>query len=105
MAYHNRLDDVELCLGALLCGGVLCIYDGSPSYPNLNVQWRFASDKSIVHFGHGASFFIESMKNDLQDINENRLPKLKSIGSTGSPLQKKHFIGYKKDYLEPKLFL
>ena len=34
-------------LGALLCGGVLCIYDGSPSYPNLNVQWRFASDKSI----------------------------------------------------------
>ena len=46
-------------LGALLCGGVLCIYDGSPSYPNLKVQWRFASDKSIVHFGHGASFFMK----------------------------------------------
>ena len=83
-------------LGALLCGGVLCIYDGSPSYPNLKVQWRFASDKSIVHFGHGASFFIESMKNDLQDINENRLPKLKSIGSTGSPLSKEAFYWLQK---------
>ena len=83
-------------LGALLCGGVLCIYDGSPSYPNLKVQWRYASDKSIVHFGHGASFFIESMKNDLQDINENRLPNLKSIGSTGSPLSEEAFYWLQK---------
>ena len=83
-------------LGALLCGGVLCIYDGSPSYPNLNVQWRFASDKSIVHFGHGASFFIESMKKDLQYVNENRFPKLKSIGSTGSPLSDEAFYWLQK---------
>ena len=83
-------------LGALLCGGVLCIYDGSPNYPDLGVQWRFASDKSIVHFGHGASFFIESMKNDLQDISENRLPKLKSIGSTGSPLSEEAFYWLQK---------
>ena len=60
------------------------------------VQWRFASDKSIVHFGHGASFFIESMKNDLQDISENRLPKLKSIGSTGSPLSEEAFYWLQK---------
>ena len=83
-------------LGALLCGGVLCIYDGSPSYPNLEVQWRFASEKSIIHFGHGASFFIESMKKDLKDINENRLPNLKSIGSTGSPLSEEAFYWLQK---------
>lgn len=83
-------------LGALLCGGVLCIYDGSPSYPNLEIQWRFASEKSIVHFGHGASFFIESMKKDLQYINENRFPKLKSIGSTGSPLSEEAFYWLQK---------
>ena len=83
-------------LGALLCGGVLCIYDGSPNYPDLGVQWRFASDKSIVHFGHGASFFIESMKKDLQYVNENRFPKLKSIGSTGSPLSDEAFYWLQK---------
>ena len=83
-------------LGALLCGGVLCIYDGSPNYPDLGVQWRFASDKFIDHFGHGASFFIESMKNDLKDINENKLPKLKSIGSTGSPLSEEAFYWLQK---------
>ena len=83
-------------LGALLCGGVLCIYDGSPNYPDLGVQWRFASDKFIDHFGHGASFFIESMKNDLKDISENKLPKLKSIGSTGSPLSEEAFYWLQK---------
>ena len=83
-------------LGALLCGGVLCIYGGSPNYPDLGVQWRFASDKFIDHFGHGASFFIESMKNDLKDINENKLPKLKSIGSTGSPLSEEAFYWLQK---------
>ena len=83
-------------LGALLCGGVLCIYDGSPNYPDLGAQWRFASDKSINHFGHGASFFIESMKNNLKEINKNKFPKLKSIGSTGSPLSKETFYWLQK---------
>ena len=78
-------------LGALLCGGVLCIYDGSPNYPDLGAQWRFALDKSVNHFGHGASFFIESMKNNLKEINKNKFPKLKSIGSTGSSLSEETF--------------
>tara|TARA_X000001036_G_scaffold439219_1_gene489550 strand:+ start:332 stop:2254 length:1923 start_codon:yes stop_codon:yes gene_type:complete len=83
-------------LGALLCGGVLCIYDGSPNYPDLGVQWRFASEKSIDHFGHGASFFIECMKNNLKDIDNNKLTKLKSVGSTGSPLSKEAFYWLQK---------
>lgn len=90
-------------LGALLCGGVLCIYDGSPNYPDLGVQWRFASDKSIDHFGHGASFFIESMKNRLKDINKNNLIKLKSIGSTGSPLSKEAFSWLQKKLPEVQI--
>ena len=90
-------------LGTLLCGGVLCIYDGSPNYPDLGVQWRFASDKSIDHFGHGASFFIESMKNRLKDINKNNLIKLKSIGSTGSPLSKEAFSWLQKKLPEVQI--
>ena len=39
-------------LGSLLCGGILCIYDGAANYPDLGTQWRFAKEAKINHFGN-----------------------------------------------------
>lgn len=74
-------------LASLAAGATLCIYDGSLSYPNLNVGWEFALNNKIDHFGVGAPFYIACAKADLE------LPEIpfKTIGSTGSPLPPETF--------------
>ena len=79
-------------LGALLCKAVLCIYDGAPNYPDSEAQWRFAAEKEIHHFGHGAPFFIQSEKANLKTVSTASLTHLKTLGSTGAPLTKQAFL-------------
>ena len=79
-------------LGSLLCGGILCIYDGAANYPDLGAQWRFAKEAKINHFGNGAPLYIQCMKQDTEDVNKLYLKDLKTIGSTGSPLSKDAFL-------------
>ena len=79
-------------LGAILCGAILCLYDGSPNFPEIGVQWRFAKDAEINHFGNGSELFIASMKKNIKDVNYNHLSFLKTIGATGSPLSEDAFI-------------
>jgi len=79
-------------LGSFLCGGILCIYDGAANYPDLGVQWRFAKEAKINHFGNGAPLYIHCMKQNIKDVNELYLKNLKTIGSTGSPLSKDAFL-------------
>jgi len=73
-------------LGALLCGATLCLYDGAPHYPNLSVQWQFAQEEKISHFGHGAPFYALCKKENLPFLKKHSWPHLKSLGSTGAPL-------------------
>ncbi|GGC02995.1 acetoacetate--CoA ligase [Dyadobacter sediminis] len=72
-------------LGSLLCGATLVLYDGAPAYPSSQVLWTLAEKAKITHFGSGASYFINSMKSGVSIASE-RLNKLETIGSTGSPL-------------------
>ena len=73
-------------LGSLLCGGVLCLYDGAANYPNLGQQWRFAKEHRINHFGNGAPFYTQCMKTPPQVLTTEDFPALKTLGSTGAPL-------------------
>ncbi|MBT8179520.1 MAG: acetoacetate--CoA ligase [Eudoraea sp.] len=78
-------------LGALLCGGVLCIYDGAANYPDLGSQWRFAQQNKIHHFGNGAPFYAQCMKTPPPDLTTKSFPELKTLGSTGAPLSASAF--------------
>tara|TARA_B100001057_G_scaffold495868_1_gene595858 strand:- start:7800 stop:9695 length:1896 start_codon:yes stop_codon:yes gene_type:complete len=80
-------------LGSLLCGGCLCIYQGSSTYPDINTLWRFAKSAEINHFGSGARFLSEQAKVNSKNIRQIGLSKIRTIGSTGSPLNK---ISFKK---------
>jgi acetoacetyl-CoA synthetase len=75
-------------LGSLLCGATLCLYEGSLSYPSLGAIWRFAEEVKLDHFGAGAAFYIACAKRGVQ------IPslKLKTLGSTGSPLPADAFV-------------
>ena len=78
-------------IGSFLCGAVLCLYDGSANFPDIGVQWRFAKEAKINHFGNGSPLFIASMKQDIDDVNDKDLKFIKTIGATGSPLSVKAF--------------
>jgi len=76
---------------ALLVGGTLAIYDGSPAYPKNEVLWKFAEEAELDHFGAGASYYIHCMREALSFNDNKAIQKIKSFGSTGSPLPPEAF--------------
>lgn len=88
-------------LGSLLCGGVLCLYDGAPNYPDWGAQWRFAAQQQIHHFGHGAPFYTQCMKENLSNLPA--LKDLRSLGSTGAPLSADAFVWLQQKFPETQI--
>lgn len=80
----------NFALSSMACGTTLCLYDGSPAYPDINVLWQFAIEAKVDHFGGGAAFYINYMKQDTHYFKEHPL-KIKTLGSTGSPLPSQAF--------------
>ena len=77
----------NLVVGALLSPVSAVLYDGSVSYPNLDVLWELADQTGITLFGTGAAYLHGCMKRGVRPKGAGRsLSRLRSIGSTGSPL-------------------
>ncbi len=76
--------------GGLLGGTTCVIYDGSPSgskaQPDWGVLWRFAARHGVSNFGAGAAFYTGCMKAGLDLADCGDLSRVRSLGSTGSPL-------------------
>lgn len=81
----------NFAIGSMLAGATLVLYDGAAGYPDLNVLWQVADDARIAHFGSGAAFYTACMRQGLKPMDTVRLPYLRSIGSTGSPLPPEAF--------------
>ncbi len=75
----------------LLCGSTIVLYDGSPTYPDINVLWQLAEESGLDHFGTSASFITACMKAGIKPGTCHDLTKLRSFGSTGSPLAPEGF--------------
>jgi acetoacetyl-CoA synthetase len=73
-------------VAGLLAGATICIYDGSPAWPDMNALWRFAETARATFFGSGAAFYINCMKAGIAPRAGGRLGAVRTIGSTGSPL-------------------
>ena len=74
----------------LLNGTTCCIYDGNPGgtkdKPDWGTLWRFAADTGATFFGAGAAFFANCLKADLDLSTCGDLSKVRTLGTTGSPL-------------------
>ncbi len=78
-------------VSGLMLGSTICLYDGSPFYPNGYVLWDFAENEEINFFGTSAKY-IDAMSKEGLKVNKNyKLPCLDTIGSTGSPLVHESF--------------
>jgi acetoacetyl-CoA synthetase len=77
-------------VGGLLTGTTVCIFDGNAAgdaaRPDLYTLWRFAAEKQVTFFGAGAAYFSSCRKAGIEPGRESNLGRLRSIGSTGSPL-------------------
>ena len=78
-------------VGGLLHGATAVLYDGDPSYPDMNALWRFAEEAGVTYFGTAAPFIYACMKAGVEPNRDFDTSKIKSVGSTGSPLSPEGF--------------
>ena len=78
-------------IGGLLHGASLVLYNGSPSYPDLNSLWDLVDKTDTSFMGGSAAYFSACMKAELAPGSSHQLRRLRSMGSTGSPLNPETF--------------
>jgi len=81
----------NLLIGGLLVGTTVLLYDGSPAYPDIGTLWRFAQDSAMTTFGTSAGYIASCMKAGIEPGQMYDLSKLRTLGSTGSPLSPEGF--------------
>jgi acetoacetyl-CoA synthetase len=81
----------NLLTSGLLTDAAIVLYDGSPGQPDLNRLWELAADAGITCFGTSAAYISACMKAELEPRAGRDLSRLRSLGSTGSPLSSDGF--------------
>lgn len=76
----------NLMVGGLLTGATVVLSDGNPTWPNVDGLWDFIDQHGVTHFGCGAAFLTQNMKNGVKPGQHRAFKALRSINSTGSPL-------------------
>ena len=78
-------------VGVLLTDASIVLYDGNPGHPDMGTLWQLAADTETTCFGTSASFIAACMKAGVEPSSGRDLSKLRSVGSTGSPLAPEGF--------------
>ena len=73
-------------IGGLLVGATVLLYDGSPGHPDLTTLWRTTERHRVTVFGVSAAYVTACRKAGIQPGRELDLTALRTVGSTGSPL-------------------
>lgn len=76
---------------ALATGATLILYDGNPFFPDPGVLWRMAEVERVTVFGTSAKYLSAIEKHGYRPTEKVALGPLKTILSTGSPLQPQGF--------------
>ncbi|WP_099541228.1 acetoacetate--CoA ligase, partial [Mycolicibacterium brumae] len=71
-------------IAGLLVGATIVLYDGCPTYPGAGAMWDVVDEQGVTMFGAGAGYLLACAKEDLRP--DRPLDRLRSVGSTGSPL-------------------
>ena len=77
-------------VGGLATGSSIFLFDGSPTYPKIDILLEYCQNKRINLFGVSAKY-IDHLKNEKFNANHLDLSSVKIITSTGSPLAEESF--------------
>ena len=92
-------------VGVLLTDASIVLYDGNPAYPDAGRLWDLAEETQLTCFGTSSAFVSACMKAGVTVRSPERpLSRLRSVGSTGSPLSPEGFR-WLYDELGPDLWL
>ncbi|MGQ0848166.1 MAG: acetoacetate--CoA ligase [Actinomycetota bacterium] len=91
-------------VSGLLVGATVVLFDGDPGFPDLNTLWRMASDLDLTMLGTSAGFLMSCLRARLSPGRHFDLTRLRSLGSTGSPLPPEGFR-WVYDHVSPDLQL
>ncbi len=78
-------------VSGLAAGATLLLYDGSPFVGRGNILFDYAASEGMTHFGTSAKFIDAAAKAGVDPISTHRLPALRAMLSTGSPLAPEGF--------------
>tara|TARA_Y100001980_G_C14554054_1_gene340106 strand:+ start:601 stop:2544 length:1944 start_codon:yes stop_codon:yes gene_type:complete len=78
-------------VSALSIGSSIVLFDGAPFFPNNKFLWKIANQLGVNIFGTSAKYIDSCQKSGLKPNKFYKLPKLKTILSTGSPLSNENF--------------
>ncbi|TLS46459.1 acetoacetate--CoA ligase [Streptomyces montanus] len=73
-------------IGGLLHGATIVLYDGSPTFPDVNGGWRIAERTGATLFGVGAGYLMAGEQANAEPRAAVGLSRLRSILQTGSTL-------------------
>ena len=77
-------------IGGLATGSSIFLFDGSPTYPKIDILLEYCQNKKINLFGVSAKY-IDHLKNEKFNSKHLDLSSIKIITSTGSPLSEESF--------------
>jgi acetoacetyl-CoA synthetase len=78
-------------VGVLLTPASIILYDGNPGIPDMGVIWDLAEQTDMTCFGTSAAYIAACMKAGVEPGQGRDLARLRSVGSTGSPLSPEGF--------------
>ncbi|WP_077962303.1 acetoacetate--CoA ligase [Ensifer adhaerens] len=78
-------------VSGLAIGATLCLFDGSPFYPDGNVLFDYAAAEKFAVFGTSAKYIDAVRKGGFVPANTHDLSTLRLLTSTGSPLSPEGF--------------
>ncbi len=78
-------------MGGLLHGAAVVLYNGSPSFPDIDAIWDLVDRTGTTFMGASAAYFSACAKAGLRPGESHPLKNLRGIGSTGSPLSAESF--------------
>lgn len=81
----------NILVGGLLLGSTVALYDGSPTYPDMNGLWDLAEKTGMTVLGTSPAYIMSCMRAGMAPGETNDLSKLRAVGSTGSPLPPEGF--------------
>jgi acetyl-CoA synthetase len=71
--------------GALLLGGTVVIFEGTPDYPNPDRLWSLVEKYKVSHLGVSPTAIRSLMTKGMAWVDQHDLSSLKAFGSTGEP--------------------
>jgi acetoacetyl-CoA synthetase len=78
-------------VSGLLTEAAIVLYDGNPGFPDMGALWDLAEKAGINMFGTSAAYISACMKAGEEPGAGRDLSRLRSVGSTGSPLAPEGF--------------